>query len=60
MRRKPTPILLLGAVLLAGCEDECFQPGWGQPLSYMAAAEVREMLVSGSDRKLYAYRAAMP
>ncbi|MDF2764365.1 MAG: hypothetical protein K0S81_1359 [Rhodospirillales bacterium] len=58
MRRKPTPILLLGAALLAGCEDECTRPGWGQPLSYMAAADVREMVVSGSDRKLYAYRSA--
>ena len=55
MRRKPTPMLLLGAVILAACEDECTRPGWGQPLSYMAAADVREMAVSGSDRKLYAY-----
>jgi hypothetical protein len=51
-------MLLLAAVLLAGCEDECTRPGWGQPLSYMAAADVREMVVSGSDRKLYAHRPA--
>jgi hypothetical protein len=58
MRAKPRLLLLLAGVVLAGCEAECFQPGWGQPLSYMAAADVREMLVSGSDRKLYAYRPA--
>lgn len=56
MKRKPLLVLL--AALLAGCEEECTRPGWGQPLSYMAAADVREMAVSGSDRKLYAYRAA--
>ena len=58
MNRTPVLVLLFAAVVLAGCEDECFQPGWGRPLSYMAAADVREMLVSGSDRKLYAYRSA--
>lgn len=59
MKRTRTLILLLGAALLAGCEDECLQPGWGQPLSYMAAPDVREMVVSGSDRKLHAYRSAV-
>ncbi|MGH2619636.1 MAG: hypothetical protein ACRDHG_03570 [Anaerolineales bacterium] len=57
MFRSPIlPLLVLAAAALAGCEDDCTRPRWGKPLSYKAAAEVREMVVSGSDRKLYAYR----
>lgn len=56
-RTRASALLFLGAVALTGCVDECTPVPLGEPLSLIEAEEVVEVVISASDRKLFAYRA---
>jgi hypothetical protein len=53
---RPIPFLLALCAALAGCIDECTPVPVGERLTLIEAEEVLQVVVSGANLKLFAYR----